>query len=162
MFASRAAHPMITLPALAGLAVLSLTPATAVAQGNGAGWEGATFYHTHAEAWSGFERGEAVADRARGGTDLRLVPAPAAVRVDPPELAVVDLEEVEIRPVLKRPELPRPPLGTLIVTIPAAPEPVHVEPPTILMPDLEEAKIAPVLQLPDSAGRTDSADRRNS
>lgn len=91
----------------------------------------------------------------------RIVAAPAVVRVEAPELEIVTVEEVEIRPVLRRPELPRPPLGTLAVRIPPAPAPIRVEPPTIELPDLQEVKIAPELRLPDSAERMARVDRKS-
>lgn len=84
----------------------------------------------------------------------RIVAAPAVVRVEAPRLDIRGVEETGIRPVIERPELPRPPLGTLAVTIPPAPGKIQVEAPVIELPDLEEARIAPVLRLPGSSVAT--------
>lgn len=84
----------------------------------------------------------------------RIVAAPAVVRVEVPRLDIRGVEEAGIRPVFERPELPRPPLGTLAVTTPPAPGEIQVEAPVIESTDLEEARIAPVLQLPGSSVAT--------
>lgn len=89
----------------------------------------------------------------------RFVAAPTAVRVEAPEIDLgldAKLREVEIRSVLRRPELPELRMGTMAVRMPPAPAPLRVEPPTLELPELEEVEIAPDLRHPASVGATAS------